>query len=93
MNTAVINVKTDPETKQQLKAFADNLGLPVSALMNAMIRQMLRSGRVEFSTALEPTPYLEEIMREAEADYKANRNITHTHSTKEALAHLDSLTK
>ncbi len=71
MNTAIINIKTDPETRDQLKEFASQVGLPVSALMNAQIKQMLRSGKVEFNVGLTPTPYLEELIKEADADYAA----------------------
>lgn len=85
MNTAILNIKTDPETKQQLKAFAAQVGLPVSALLNAQIKQMLRNGKVEFSTTLEPTPYLEAIIKEAKADYKAGRNIHGPFDTAEAM--------
>jgi antitoxin component of RelBE/YafQ-DinJ toxin-antitoxin module len=91
MNTAILNIKTDPETKQQLKAFAAQVGLPVSALMNAQIKQMLRNGKVEFSTTLEPTPYLKAIIKEAEADYKAGRNLTTTETDKDTLDLLRSL--
>ena len=66
MKTSILNIKTDPETKEQLKAFATNLGLPVSALLNAQIKQMLRTGKVEFEKTLEPTPYLEKLIKEAE---------------------------
>ena len=91
MNTAVLNIKTDPETKKRLKAFAAQVGLPVSALLNAQIKQMLRSGKVELTTTLEPTPYLAEIIKEAEADYKAGKNIVTTATDEETLAYLRSL--
>lgn len=91
MNTAILNIKTDPAIKEQLKKFAAELGLPVSALLNAQIKQMLRAGKVEFSTNLEPTPYLEGIMKEAEADYKAGKNFTRVTSNKELEDFLESL--
>ena len=91
MNTAILNIKTDPDTKQRLKAFAAEVGLPVSALMNAQIKQMLRNGKIEFSTTLEPTPYLEAIIREADADYRAGKNIVTTKTDKETLDYLRSL--
>ena len=91
MNTAILNIKTDPDTKEQLKAFAAQVGLPVSALLNAQIKQMLRNGKVEFSTALEPTPYLETIIKEAEADYRAGKNIVATETNEETLDYLRSL--
>jgi antitoxin component of RelBE/YafQ-DinJ toxin-antitoxin module len=91
MNTAILNIKTDPDTKQQLKAFAAEVGLPVSALMNAQIKQMLREGKVEFSTTLEPTPYLAAIIKEAKTDYKAGKNIVATTTDEETLDSLRSL--
>ena len=91
MNTSIINIKTDLETKEQLKTFALYLGLPVSALLNAQIKQMLRTGKVEFSLSLEPTPYLEAIIKEAEADYQNNQHITTTETDAETLDFLRSL--
>jgi len=91
MNKAVLNFKTDPETKQQIQAFAAELGVPVSVIMNAQIKQMLRDRKIILSVELEPTPYLVKIMEQVEADLKTGTNITRTHSLKEALAHLDSL--
>jgi antitoxin component of RelBE/YafQ-DinJ toxin-antitoxin module len=76
MNTAVLNIKTDPKIKQQLKIFAAQMGLPVSALVNAQIRQMLRSGEVHLTSSLEPTPYLEKIMLEADEDIKKGKNLS-----------------
>ena len=66
----------DEQTRQELKDFANQVGIPASSLVNASIRQMLRSGQVTFNTTLEPTPYLEKIMREADADIKAGRNLS-----------------
>ena len=49
MNTAVINVKTDPKLKQELKAVAKELGLSVGAIINAYVRELVRERRVVFS--------------------------------------------
>jgi hypothetical protein len=40
---------------------------------------------------LEPTPYLEKIMRKAEADIKAGKNIGPPLNKKQALEYLQSL--
>ena len=74
MNTT-LNVKIDVQTKQSLKDFAAEIGVPVSSLVNGSIRQMLRDRKVAFSTSPEPTPYLAKVLREAEADIAAGRNI------------------
>jgi antitoxin component of RelBE/YafQ-DinJ toxin-antitoxin module len=93
MNSTLLSIKTDDQTKQDLKAFAAELGISSTAFVNMVIRQALRDRRVVLSTALEPTSYLENIMRKADADYAADRDITHTSGSAEALAHLDSLMK
>jgi antitoxin component of RelBE/YafQ-DinJ toxin-antitoxin module len=91
MTKTILNIKTDPSTKQQLQEFAAELGIPVSVIMNAQIKQMLRDRKIVLSTELEPTPYLVKIMEQVEEDLKTGRNITRTMSKKEALDHLKSL--
>jgi antitoxin component of RelBE/YafQ-DinJ toxin-antitoxin module len=91
MTKTILNIKTDPSTKQQIQEFAAELGVPVSVIMNAQIKQMLRDRKIILSTELEPTPYLEKIMEQVEEDLKTGRNITRTSSKKEALSHLRSL--
>lgn len=93
MSNVLLSIKTDEQTKRELKRFATELGVSSTALVNMVVKQALRDRRVVLSTDLEPTPYLEQIMREADADYKADRDITHTKGSKEALAHLDGLMK
>lgn len=91
MNKATLNVKIDPQTKQQIQEFASELGVPVSVIMNAQIKQMLRDRKVVLSTELEPTPYLQKIMRQVEKDIDKKRNITFTNTSIILLSHLDSL--
>lgn len=93
MSTVLLSIKTDEPTKRGLQEFAAELGISSTAFVNLLIRQALRDRRIVLSTELEPTPYLEEIMRQADADYAADRDITHTRGSQAALAHLDSLMK
>lgn len=91
MTKVILNIKTDPETKQQIQEFAAELGVPVSVIMNAQLKQMLRDRSVTFSTTLEPTPYLVKIMEQAEEDLKTGKNMTKAMNSKEAIAYLKSL--
>jgi antitoxin component of RelBE/YafQ-DinJ toxin-antitoxin module len=91
MTKTILNIKTDPQTKQQLQAFASELGVPVSVIMNAQIKQMLRDRKIVLSTELEPTPYLVKIMNQVEDDLKSGKNMTKAMGVKEAIAYLDSL--
>jgi antitoxin component of RelBE/YafQ-DinJ toxin-antitoxin module len=91
MNNVILNIKTDATTKQQLQKFAAELGIPVSVIMNAQIKQMLRDRKIVLSTELDPTPYLEKVMEQVESDLVANKNMTKAMSVKEAVAYLDTL--
>jgi antitoxin component of RelBE/YafQ-DinJ toxin-antitoxin module len=91
MVKTILNIKTDLHTKQQIQEFAAELGIPVSVIMNAQIKQMLRDRKLILSTELEPTPYLEKVMKEIEKDLMNGKNITHTKTKQEALDYLKSL--
>lgn len=91
MSNAVLSVRTDDQTKKEVSDFAASVGLSVSAFVTVILKQAVKEGRVVLSPTLEPTPYLEKIMREARADYKAGRNLTKTTTKKEALDHLRAL--
>jgi addiction module RelB/DinJ family antitoxin len=91
MANTLLSIKTDETTKQELKSFAAELGVSSTALVNMVLRQVLRDKRIVLSTELEPTPYLQQVMKDAETDYRADRNITRTTGKKQALAHLDGL--
>lgn len=89
--TTSMNIRIDEQTRKELKDFAAQVGIPASSLVNATIRQMLRTGEVRLTTKLEPTPHLEKIITEAEADYAAGKNITRVANKKELKDFLDSL--
>ncbi|HEX4774781.1 MAG TPA: hypothetical protein VH234_04660 [Candidatus Saccharimonadales bacterium] len=90
MNSAVINFKTDPKTKKALQQYAKELGTTTSSLLNANIRQMLRSRKVILTDSLEPNAELEKVLRAVEDDIKHNR-IGPPMNREEALDHLRSM--
>ncbi len=92
--TTTMNIRIDEETRRELKAFAAQIGIPATSLVHASIRQMLRTGEARFTTTLEPTPYLEKLIKEAEADYKAGKNISPSFgSVDEMFKHLEKTTE
>ena len=86
-----MNIRIDEATRRGLKEFAEQLGIPASSLVNASIREMLRTKTVTFSTAPEPSPQLKKTIKRAEADYSAGKNITRTKNKGELKEYLDSL--
>lgn len=72
----VINIKTDQEVKNSAQKIVSDLGLSLSAVINAYLKQLVRSKTVYFSTLPQPTPELEALIKQAEEDYKKKRNIS-----------------
>ena len=92
VSTVLLSFKTDDKTKQEIKNFAAELGMPVTTLVNVVVRQALRDRRVVLNTgSLEPTPYLEKLIRETGADYAAGRNVSRTNNKAELETYLDAL--
>ena len=69
-NTAVINVRTDINIKKQAQMVAKRLGLSLSALINAYLRQLIRTRSVTFNLSEEPTDYLLKTLRNSKKDIK-----------------------
>ena len=70
MNTAIINIKTNPRVKADFQKVADELGLSVSALINGYIKQVIRYKKVTFSLDEKPSPHLISAIKQAEKDLK-----------------------
>ena len=80
MTSVALTIRTDPATKKQIADFAASVGLSTSAFATAILMQAVREGRVVLTPTLEPTPYLEKIMREANADIAAGKNMSKAYS-------------
>jgi addiction module RelB/DinJ family antitoxin len=73
MNTAVINIKTQPETKKKAQEIAASFGLSLSALVNTYLKQVIRTKRINLHIGEEPSPYLISIMKKAEKNLKEGK--------------------
>ena len=91
MSKSVINFKIDTEVKEEAQKLARELGMPLSAIINAQLRELIRTRMLNVSAEPRMTPYLEKILEGVERDRKAGRNITRTNSLEKAIAHLNSL--
>ncbi|MBI2635438.1 MAG: type II toxin-antitoxin system RelB/DinJ family antitoxin [Parcubacteria group bacterium] len=91
MAKTVINVKVDKDTKKKAQVLAKDLGLPLSTIINANLREFVRSGEVVFSIEPKIKPEVWKLLRKASADYKAGKNISPRFSSaKEAIRYLNS---
>ncbi len=91
MNTAVINIKTDPGLKLQAQRVAADLGFSLSSLVNGYLKQLARTKTIYFTTATEePSDYLIQALKESEADRKAGRYCSFGNAD-EAVSFLDKI--
>ena len=73
MNTTVINIKINPTLKKQAQNIAEELGINLSSLIKAYLKQLVRVKTVSFSLEEEPTDYLLQALKESQEDIKASR--------------------
>lgn len=72
MNT-VISVKVDKDVKASAQEVAQSAGLTLSALVNAYLRQVAATRRIELYAPEPMTPHLEKLVAEVEAELKAGK--------------------
>ncbi len=87
MNT-VISVKIDKEVKASAQEVANSAGLTLSTLVNAYLRQVAATRRIELYAPEQMTPKLEKLIEEVEAELKNGKASKEFDSVEEFLADL-----
>lgn len=91
MNT-VINIKTKKKVKVRAQKVASELGLSLSAIINAYLRQLARNKEIRFSITPRMSPDLERLIGHAEHDISRGKNLSlRISSHKELDAYFSSL--
>ena len=91
MNNAIINIKTDPKLKAELKKVTQKLGLPLGTIINAYLRELVREQRVTFSAPPALNQRTKKLLEQINRDMRKGKNADGPFSLKEALAYLDRL--
>ena len=89
MNTAVINIKTEPETKKRAQQLASEIGVSLSSLINAYLKELIRTKKVEFSAGEEPSDYLIKVIKKAEENYRKGNTSPAFTNAKDAIKYLE----
>lgn len=74
--TTVIHIKADKEVKENAQKAAKDLGLTLSDVINAALRNFIRTREVIFSDIPQMTPELEKRLEKVEEDIKEGRNLS-----------------
>jgi len=91
MKTAIVNFKTDDETKAKAQAVAKQIGIPLSNLLNAYLYELASTGSVHFTASEPMTEKMEQIIEQAEKEIAADEVSGPFESLEKLFAHLDSL--
>ncbi len=90
MNYAVVTTKVDPQTKKEAQKTAEKLGMPLSVVIKAFLKQFIRTQSVSFGVQdEEPSEYLKNAIRQAERDWKAGKTSPAFKTGEEAVAWLE----
>ena len=89
MNTAVIITKTDPQVKRKAQKIAKEIGVSLSSLINAYLKQLVRTRRVEFDLEEEPSDYLIKAIRRSEKNIREGKVSPAFKTGKEAVDWLE----
>lgn len=87
MNTTTLNLRIDAKLKKEASKLAESLGLSLSTMIKSLLRKVVREKKVEIE--LEPTPYLEKILRESEKERAEGYVSPPFGSAADAIAWLD----
>ena len=92
MVKTLLNIKTYAEVKTEAQHVARELGVPLSTIINAYLKEFIREREVHLSLALHMSPRLEKLLERVEKDIKKGENLSPTFSSGSAMdTYLDSL--
>ena len=89
MSYSVVTTKIDPQMKKEAMETANALGMPLSVVIKAFLKQFIRTRSVYFAAdSEEPTTYLLDSLQQSEEDKRAGRVIAFN-TGQDALDYLD----
>ncbi|HLC70348.1 MAG TPA: type II toxin-antitoxin system RelB/DinJ family antitoxin [Patescibacteria group bacterium] len=89
--TSIINIKTDQKIKERAQKAAEDLGLSLSAVINAYLRQFVRTQTLFVSNKFsEPSALLLSALAEARAERKSGKQHAFKNNT-EALKFVEKI--
>lgn len=74
--TTVIHIRADKEVKENAQKAAKDLGLTLSDVINASLRNFIRTREIIFSDIPRMTPEFEKILDPIMEDIKMGRNLS-----------------
>ncbi len=91
MAKTTLNVKADTEVKKQAQKVAQELGMPLSTVINAYLKQFIRTKEVHFYAEGKLKPEVKRRLDRLEKEALTGKNISSAFdNAKEAIRYLNS---
>ena len=91
MNKILLSIKTDKGVKEEAQRIAKILGLPLSTIINAYLKEFVREKSVRISLEPQIRPEVENFLVKASKDYKNKKNVSKKFiASSEAIGYLHS---
>jgi len=81
----LINIKADKEVKETAQKLARELGLPLSSVINAYLKEFIREQSLHVSIEPRIRPEVGVLLKKASIDYRHKRNISRSLRTMTAV--------
>lgn len=92
MKKSTINIRTKKEVKENAQKIAKKLGLSLSDVLNASLRNFIKTREVYFSAIPRMIPEFERIVGKIEQDIKKRKNLSKGFSSSDEIDdYLDNL--
>ena len=85
-----VNLKIDPKVKIMAQKRARDIGLSLSSVVNASLKQFANTGELQLSSRYRMTPQLEKTLIEARAEYEKGKSFGPFKTVKEMFDSLES---
>ena len=81
----VLNVKVDKEIKESARKLSEEIGLPLSTVVNMYLRQFVQDKEIHFAGARQMSPALERRLDIVEEDIRLGKNLSPRFTTAEEM--------
>lgn len=91
MSKVLLNIKTDKEVKEEASKIAKELGVPLSTVVNAYLKEFVREKSIKISIEPRIRPEIGKLLKKSSEDYRKKKNISREFaSAQEAVEYLYS---
>lgn len=90
MNAASVHIKIEADIKEQAQQTAQELGLSLSAVMKALLKQFIRTKSLSVGIGEEPSAYMIDALKASDNEYKRGKTSPSFSNLKDSFKWLDN---